>query len=149
MKTKWMYFQLVILFLLLASCSSLTLVKSEYGDLPSKLVEGAVQITMTVTKQTASSLEVEIVNSGELEIVSGEYYHIEKFQDDDWYVVPFQDDTVFTDIGYLLESEGVKELSIPLDQLAIDLDEGLYRVSKEFWYDGQGYIIAAPFEIVH
>ncbi|MGE7949300.1 immunoglobulin-like domain-containing protein [Lysinibacillus sp. NPDC093688] len=90
---------------------------------------------MIVKEGTVSStgLTVTFENNSDKQIIYGEHFLLEKKIKGKWYQVPFALDgnPAFKDIGYSLDSSGVKEWKVDWDWLYGSLDNGEYRIVKE------------------
>ncbi len=113
-------------------------------------------VTMIVKKGTVSStgLTVTFENNSDKQIIYGEHFLLEKKIKQKWYQLPFALDGnhAFTDIGYSLDSTGVKEWKVDWDWLYGSLDKGEYRIVKEildFRYAGDydKYYLTAEFTV--
>ena len=123
---------------------------SSYGELPSELKSQGVSIQIS-SDQEAYSLPVEqlhliIENTGSTELVFGNAVHLEKLEDDGWYQIPYKD-MAFTDIGILLAAGETHTDEVPVDQLHYQLQEGTYRIVKEFYNESEQTVLAAQFEV--
>ena len=66
------------------------------------------------------------------ENVYGEWYRIEKFENETWQEVEIvAENPVFTSIGYLLDENNQLELQVNWDWLYGSLNSGRYRLIKE------------------
>jgi len=92
-------------------------------------------VTMIVKEGTVSStgLAVTFENNSDKQINYGEHFLLEKKIKEKWYQVPFAIDgnPAIRDIGYSLDSSGVKEWKVDWDWLYGSLDNGEYRIVKE------------------
>ncbi|WP_422124523.1 immunoglobulin-like domain-containing protein [Planococcus sp. X10-3] len=123
---------------------------SSYGDLPSEFQEQDVSIQISSDQESYSlpvkQLHLIIENTGSTELVFGSAIYLEKLEDDGWYQIPYKN-MAFTDIGILLAPGGTHLDEVPVDQLHYQLQEGTYRIVKEFYNESQQTVLAAEFEI--
>ena len=125
--------------------------KSEKGTLTNFFENQYAKISMNTERLSyplgVDQIDLEIINSGNLEIGFGEYYIIEKNIDNTWYEVPFKDNTAFNDILHVLESQKSDKGKIDLHLLKYSFTKGRYRIIKEFYSDGNKIELAAEFSI--
>lgn len=82
------------------------------------------------------TLVVENIGAGELGF--GRHAAFERFVDEAWSPVEFEDDAFFHDDMLLAASGSARTLELPVWQLKQPLEEGLYRVSgTPLWIDGE------------
>lgn len=78
----------------------------------------------------------------------GEYYTIEKYQDNVWSKLQFKKDTGFNDILYILKPGKIHTQKIYLQGLDYKITKGKYRIIKEFSSNGNKITLTAEFNIV-
>ena len=99
-----------------------------------KTVNNLEGVTMTAKKGTVSAIGLTVIfeNNSDKQCIFGEYFHLEKKIEGNWYQVPvaLDDNYGFGDIGYDLDSSSVKEWTVKWDWLYGRLDSGDYRIVK-------------------
>ncbi len=70
-------------------------------------------------------------NKTNKEIIYGEEYAIEKYQDGDWYQLQFPENTGWNDIAYILAPNSSSTVNINLSFLDYKFTDGTYRVVKK------------------
>ncbi|WP_078427326.1 immunoglobulin-like domain-containing protein [Alkalihalobacterium alkalinitrilicum] len=151
-----MFLTLLFTIFILIGCNSQSITlteKSEYEDVIPSYVEienFSVEMNATVVTSSTHVEEVllEINNLGTDNVGFGEYYQIEKRQDDGWYKIPFLDNVAFIDIGYFIHPGVSEEMKILTKNLDYHFPTGQYRIIKDFWTDeGVPYTLAYEFNI--
>lgn len=96
-------------------------------------------------KSDETKITVQITNDSDGEIMTGDWYVIEVYQDGNWYRFPEQE---FDSIGYPIETQQTKEL-VCVYQNICELDAfNQYRIIKSFTdSNGEVYYISEEFEI--
>jgi archaellum component FlaF (FlaF/FlaG flagellin family) len=90
---------------------------------------------------------LEVNNLGDDIYIFGAEDTIEKFHNGSWFKIPYNDDIAFPAIGYSLKSKESKKLDIYLKQLDYQLDQGKYRVIKNFSTNETTTTLSAEFEL--
>lgn len=125
--------------------------KSEKGSLTSGVERQEIKIAMNTERPDydigVNEIELEIVNSGKIEIGFGEYYTVEKLINGTWYEIPFKDNVGFDDILHILEPNKNYKEKINTGLMRYTFKEGKYRITKEFYSDGDKIELAAEFSI--
>lgn len=86
-------------------------------------------------------------NRSEMEFFYGEHFSCQKFADDAWQPVEFQDKMFFHDIAWVLEADSVRKLRLDVDSLERPLEEGLYRLAGEIVYQADTMKKAEPWQL--
>lgn len=66
----------------------------------------------------------------------GTEYHLEVCLDDQWYILPADEELYFTSIGVQLQPDGINSEKISPEEYREHLPAGRYRVVKEFYSAG-------------
>ena len=154
MRSSKLFALLTILIIMLTACigqDPTTLEqKSSYTDLPSELQEQETAIQVSSDQETYSlpvkQLRLVIENTGSTGVSFGPAIYLEKLEVDGWYQIPYKN-LGFTDgeIGVAIGETYVDE--VPVDMVHYQLQEGTYRILKEFTVDSRQMVLAAEFEI--
>lgn len=93
---------------------------------------------------TGTSFDVTWHNERDEDVTIGEFFSIEKNNNDTWETVPFPENFAFPAIGYLLSSHSEKneEYYCP-----VSLSEGNYRFSSSFHFNGKSYYARSTFSV--
>lgn len=125
--------------------------KSQKGLLTSSVERQGAKIAMNTERPGygigVNEIGLEIVNSGKVEIGFGEYYTVEKLINGTWYEIPFKDNVGFDDILHILEPNKSYKEKINTGLMRYTFKEGKYRITKEFYSDGDKIELAAEFSI--
>lgn len=92
-------------------------------------------------------LYIDLVNEGNSQVLTGEYYHVEVFKKDKWISVPFKENIAFNSIGYIIEPNLTKDFKIHLNLLKHKLKKGLYRIVKRVWMNETEIYLGYDFNI--
>ena len=124
--------------------------KSAYDDLPSEFQAQDAAIQVSSDQETYSlplkQLHLVIENTGSTELVFSPAVYLEKLESDGWYQIPYKD-MAFTEIAMVLAAGETQMDEVPVDQLHYQLQEGTYRIVKEFYTGSEQAVLAAEFEI--
>ena len=99
---------------------------SKAGDMKSEK-EG---MSISFVSYSADVVTVKLKNTSSQEVVTGEYFTLQRQIDGIWYKIPPREKMIFHDIGYSLGAGQEIEFKCDL-KLYGDLPQGLYRVEKE------------------
>ena len=122
-------FVCIILCLCLTGCDNNT---AEDQDVITYEISEIANITMTIDNVTPTGATILITDNTGEENVYGEWYRIEKFENETWQEVEIvAENPVFTSIGYLLDENNQLELQVNWDWLYGSLNSGRYRLIKE------------------
>lgn len=122
-------FVCIILCLCLTGCSNNT---AKDQDVITYEISEIANITMTIDNVTPTGATILITDNTGEENVYGEWYRIEKFENETWQEVEIvAENPVFTSIGYLLDENNQLELQVNWDWLYGSLNSGRYRLIKE------------------
>ncbi len=122
-------FVCIILCLCLTGCGNNT---AEDQDVITYEISEIANITMTIDNVTPTGATILITDNTGEENVYGEWYRIEKFENETWQEVEVvAENPVFTAIGYLLDENNQLELQVNWDWLYGSLNSGRYRLIKE------------------
>lgn len=97
---------------------------------PKQEINAALSTDSAVYERTDSEAILILDNDGPTHLTFGTYYTIEKKINGAWHIVPLN--TEFKDIGLMLHAGSQHEQTVPIS----DLNEGEYRIIKEFRADG-------------
>lgn len=86
-----------------------------------------------------------IKNNGFAEAVFGTVYSIEIYKNDQWYVVPFQDNIAFNSLAYIVKGQSKVSQNVSLNVLYRPLKKGRYRFIKVV----NGDYYSTEFEVVN
>lgn len=114
-----------------------------------------IGVCMELRRITASGAAVcfrNYISLQEGDLVYGEAYVIEKLENDEWMpVTQITPDAVFTDIGYIIPTEGESQLETDWEWLYGKLEKGTYRMKKTVLAEGKAgyrsYEVCAQFLI--
>lgn len=124
--------------------------KSAYDELPSEFQAQDVAIQVSSDQETYSlpvkQLHLIIENTGNTELVFSNAIYLEKLEADGWYHIPYKD-MAFTEIARVLAAGETEADEVPVDKLHYQLQEGTYRIVKEFYTGSEQTVLAAEFEI--
>ncbi len=109
-------------------------------------------VTMTVESADDTKITVRINNSADEPMMFGEYYILEVKDSQKWYSLPFNDNIMFTSIGYGINKGDSKQWSTDFEILYGRLSAGQYRIIKSISPELQRetskqYFISAEFSI--
>lgn len=124
--------------------------ESPYNDLPSEFQKQDAAIRIS-SEQKTYSLPVEqihlvIENTGSTGVGFGAAIYLEKLEEDDWYQIPYKN-LGFTDAEIGIAAGETYMDEVPIDMLHYQLQEGTYRIVKEFTAESVQTVLAAEFEI--
>lgn len=123
---------------------------STHGDLPNHLNEKGTFIVMStdqkIYKIPVENINLTIENTGNSPVGFGAAHYLEKFQEDKWREIPYEN-FAFTDEGLGVEAGETFEQTVPLDYIGYDLTAGRYRIVKEVLLNPENKTIATEFEI--
>lgn len=151
--------RLLILFFLiifLTGCSSQATnldEPSQYKDDIATIIEkdDFVLSMKTTNDQYPSSVEqisIELSNQSPESVLYGENYQLEKLEDGVWYKIPFNKEHAFVDIGYILDPEESKQVTIHILDLDYTMSKGEYRVIKSLYTQaGKQFVLGSTFTI--
>ena len=109
------------------------------------------EVTMRLSQEAFQSVPAElslvITNHTGAAYSYGTEYHLEVCLDDQWYILPADDELYFTSIGVQLQPDGINSEKISPEEYREHLPAGRYRVVKEFYSAGQEITAAAEFSI--
>lgn len=88
-------------------------------------------LTLTCGDVTPTGLTLIFTQEGGEELVTGSCYSLEKFTKDGWQPLEILADGCWTDIAYLISSEGESRFPENWEWLYGALEEGSYRIGKE------------------
>lgn len=125
--------------------------KSDKESLQNSTDKQDMRISMYLGKSKYSlsidEFTLQIKNSGANNYEFGEYYTIEKYQNNAWYEIPFKKNTAFADILYTLESGKTHSQIIYLQGLDYEITKGKYRIIKDFSSNGNKITLETEFDI--
>ena len=112
-------------------------------------------VTMEVTGGSAGagSVKLRLLNETDLNIIFGESYEIQNYQDGYWHSVPYIiDNWIFLDVAYQLKKDIPQEITIDWKAFHGYQEPGRYRILKTVKdFRGTGdyteYYMGAEFEI--
>lgn len=134
---------LLFLVLFLASCSK-SLEKTSLDDSQiNQLAEVSMSTEQAAYPVGTDQLTVLLKNKSEEDYYYGKAFSLEKEEDDQWFVVPFEEGAAFIEIAILLGSGEETTETIDLSLFKGELATGKYRVLKEI----AGETVAAEFLI--
>lgn len=154
MKLRIILVSLIGLAMIISACSGKSgdesLVKSEYGDLPSAFIEEQTIIQVTTDKKEYSSqvneITLSIANTGTTAVGYGTSLYVEKLINGKWYQIPYKR-LAFEDIALGIEANSSFDQEVPLDHLYYQFTEGNYRITKSFFVNEDKFVLGAEFEI--
>ena len=111
-----------------------TLEQSTVGELSSDVT---MRLSQEEFRSVPSELSLVITNHTGEEYTYGSEYRLEVYLNDQWYILPAEEELYFTSIGVMLQPEEYRE----------HLPAGHYRVVKEFYGAGGEITAAAEFSI--
>ncbi|AZP04349.1 immunoglobulin-like domain-containing protein [Jeotgalibaca ciconiae] len=105
--------------------------KSPYseGDL-NQLDRVSMSTTESVYPVGTSEIKVTISNETEEEYAYGVEFTVEKQEEEEWFVVPFEDGVAWIAIAHILAPNSENTETLSFDLLEKELEEGSYRVIK-------------------
>lgn len=113
--------------------------------------EISADVTMRLSQQefraTPDELSLVITNHTGAEYTYGTEYRLEVLLDNQWYVLPAEEELYFTSIGVMLQPDGINSENIAPEEYREHLPAGHYRVVKEFYGAGGEITAAAEFSI--
>lgn len=107
-----------------------------------------IRIEIDEEKTNDTKIVVMVSNDSEEELMFGEWFAIEKYEDGVWYQIPIREDIVFNSIGYLVGPNATRELTFQFDYI-YDLEAfRKYRIVTDF-VDGNRdkHYVSDEFEI--
>ena len=97
----------------------------------------------TLTKSGATII---ITDDNEIKYTYEEYYKLEKRIDHIWYELKPRGDTVFNEMGYLVDDNNELEMDIDWSKTYGNLTSGKYRIVKKI-YDGEYKYFSVEFDL--
>lgn len=102
-------------------------------------------MNLDILKEPVDSIVVEIKNTSDKEATFGEWYRLERMEEDTWMKVPYNDrirklieedgvEMVFNDLGYIIPPHESRTYSNPTKAYNEKIIPGRYRLSKTFHY---------------
>ena len=108
--------------------------------------ETAAQIIMKTVSNSATGAKLEIKNDNSTEVIYGEAYQIQKLENGSWEnVKPIAENMVFPMIGMGIASKETEYIDIDWNDYYGKLENGKYRIVKEYTVDGSCYKISSEF----
>ncbi len=109
-------------------------------------------VTMIVESIVDTKITVRINNSTDEPVVFGEDFILEVNDGHEWYSLPFDENIMFTSIGYILENGNTTQWSTDFEILYGQLSAGQYRIIKSISPEQQEtykqYFVSAVFSIL-
>ena len=121
-----------------------TLEQSTVGELSSDVT---MRLSQEEFRSVPSELSLVITNHTGEEYTYGSEYRLEVYLDDQWYILPAEEELYFTSIGVMLQPDGINSENIAPEEYREHLPAGHYRVVKEFYGAGGEITAAAEFSI--
>lgn len=150
----------LVFFLLLTACSEQIQVPTLAEPTPDqKLNMTEAGLSLSISKQdyveNSPTFNTTLNNKSEISYEYGEYYHIEIFKDNNWYIVThsdavFLDDPNFTNLGHLISPEEEVNQTFSVTKLNLTLVPGEYRLVKIFMKPQEPFYtvtLAVPFTV--
>lgn len=115
-----------------------------------------VEITLNDINVSTKSMVRTVINNSDHSIsFNPSAFALEFLREETWVNIDFSEYLVFTDLGYDLEPQGEHSITINLNHIPIEFEEGLYRIRIIVWksFDGvanQGtfHHLVAEFEMI-
>jgi len=105
-------------------------------------------ITVTTVSSSATGARIEIKNDNNTEVIYGEAYQLQKLENGNWKSVePIADNIVFPAIGIGLNSNTTGYIEVDWSDYYGKMENGQYRIIKDYYIYGVVYKIAAPFQL--
>ncbi|MCD5323188.1 MULTISPECIES: immunoglobulin-like domain-containing protein [Pontibacillus] len=131
--------------------------KANEQEISEQVSEDEITVGMTAEKFqypiTTEIVKLTVRNTGDVPLLFGTHYTIQKKIDGTWYEVPF-DNGAFNDIGLSISPGNTYEEEVHLTGLDYTLTEGTYRVVKSFDQEDKDHDrfktvrVAATFDLV-
>lgn len=158
MKKKALVFAYIVSFLLILIHRNNINYKDNNNLVPEKsestlVLNNFSGVTMTVESADSTKITVSINNSADKPVMFGEYFILEVKDGQEWLSLPFDDNIMFTTIGYTLEKGNSTQWSTDFEILYGKLIAGQYRIIKDISIELQKdafeeYLISAEFLIL-
>ena len=108
-----------------------------------ELVESTIEVTpledlnMEISYEGDSNghLSFSITNNSDIDYLGGDTYHLEYYNNDKWYSVPFRPRMAFTMVGKMIQKGTTRDFKINLTVMHYILPDGHYRVVKNIMDD--------------
>lgn len=131
-KKGLLLFGMCLLIGTLAACGGQSSIeKSSYSEEDLNQLDG---VSMSTTESNypvgTSEIEVTISNETEEEYAYGVEFTIEKQEEGEWVVVPFEDGVAWIAIAHILAPKSENAETLSFDLLEKELEEGTYRIIK-------------------
>lgn len=137
MKKKMLLISIVITILLFGGCE-----KKEVKEPSTILVSASDNFSFSVTEASTSGVILEVTNHAEDTLYWGNGYVLEENINNAWYTIEpmVSEETVLIthDIKYELGGDEWRTWELQWGE-AYSLQEGHYRIVKEFYYDDRNY----------
>ena len=110
--------------------------------------ETAAQVTVKTVSSSATSARLEIRNDNNKEVIFGKVYQVQKLVNGSWEnMKPLAENIVFPMIGIEIAGNTTGYIDVDWTDYYGVLENGQYRIVKEYSVGGVFYKIAAPFEL--
>ena len=107
-----------------------------------------IRIEIDEEKTSDTKIVVMVSNNSEEELMFGEWFAIEKYEDGVWYQIPIREDIVFNSIGYPVEPNQTRELTFRFDYIYELETFQKYRIVTYFGDDnGDKHYVSDEFQI--
>ena len=111
-------------------------------------VETAAQITVKTVSSSATGVRLEVRNDNSTEVIYGKAYQIQKLVNGNWEnVKPIAENIMFPAVGISIFGNTTGHIDVDWTDYYGKLENGQYRIVKEYSVGGVLYKIAAPFEL--
>ena len=114
------------------------------GELSSDVT---MRLSQEEFRSVPSELSLVITNHTGEEYTYGSEYRLEVYLNDQWYILPAEEELYFTSIGVMLQPDGINSENIAPEEYREHLPAGHYRVVKDFYGAGGEITAAAEFSI--
>lgn len=116
------------------------------GNETGETLDGVEETFRPAVSITAESVDVFLVNNTGQELMAGEDYYIQIWEDGKWSDIP--NNNGWHDIGIIIGPESTCQFQCMLDHSAYEYKPGTYRIKKSVYLDEEKKDLYAEFDIV-
>lgn len=106
------------------------------------------EVSFSLISNTKTSIQLSINNNTEFMMTYGESYYLEKFEKDTWIPVPFVTQTpMFEAIAMVIDKDANTSWGTNWEKIYGTLEQGKYRITKDFYANDNCYKATCEFSI--
>lgn len=102
-------------------------------------------VAPAVYKLPIKEIEVQMTNTTNKEVITGEYFYLEFYDGSDWKKVPLN--YFFNSLGYMIEANEIKTYKVNIQPKAYKYKAGKYRIFKKVSVGKKNYNLVAEFNL--